>query len=296
MEIIKNIQKSDLEKRILYELSQVSAQNITECRLEKLNRIFPNNKLFRCNSKDGSYIIKVEKDSKTLEKEFSILKLLSEKNLSTPYPHFVLPNVNAVVMSEVNGESLQKLLMFRSQKAHEAVKNCARWLYEFHALKCYYNNLKCSDKINVAFKINRLDLMQKIKEEPKVMIHGQFTPSNVIVSPTNEVIAIDFEEVTRSSRYYDICTFLNCVGFYTLSWHLENEMANTLSKIFIREYFKELDFNDSLFKAYNLVSLYDALKNCNDALKNNTLAKPLLLLKARLIMRKIKKEEANYVG
>ena len=181
----------------------------------KLNTVIaerPNKKIYR----DGDLCIKV------FDSDFSKIDVLNEAlnqarveniGLNVPKIHEVctIDGKWAIVSDFVEGKTLEKLMEENPDKKDEYIEYLVDLQMEMHAKTCPMLN-KLKDKMSGKIDktdfdaTTRYDLHTRLEGMPKhkKVCHGDFNPSNIIITPEGKPYIIDWSHVTQGNASADV--------------------------------------------------------------------------------------------
>lgn len=116
----------------------------------------------------------------------------------------------AITREYIEGKSLSELMAENPDKEDEYLENFVNLQLEIHSKKAIHLN-KIKDKMNAKISASsyeatvRYDLhnrLEGVKKHNKVL-HGDFCPSNIIVTPSGEYYVIDWAHATQGNASAD---------------------------------------------------------------------------------------------
>jgi len=166
-----------------------------------------------------------------------------EKGYTVPEPFGWLPEHRAVIMEWVEGMTYSQVLkreLFSTRKRHESLRKVAGWLHWFHAqspvesesleklgqlrgIEKVFKKARDVDKAATSHdRVLRhyLNLASSSSgvlrgsEVDNAVLHGDFKPTNLLISRSGVVTGIDFAGGRRGPVSHDICRFLSDVDLY----------------------------------------------------------------------------------
>ncbi len=164
-----------------------------------------------------------------------------ENGYTVPEPYGWVPRRRAVIMEWVDGRNFNQILKrewFSPRKRHESIRKAAGWLRWFHEQSVVEpSNLKKRLKfknIETAFETPVVEAAKahdpKLREYLEIArkaakgvrttkmeladLHGDFKPTNLLVSSSGTVVGIDFKGEGRGAVVHDICRFLCDLDFH----------------------------------------------------------------------------------
>lgn len=166
-----------------------------------------------------------------------------ENGFTVPEPYGWIPEHGAVIMEWVEGRTFSDLLkkeQFSTKKRHENIRKVAGWLRWFHSqsevklgtvadgkqlqtIVKVFEETRDLDKAAMAHDpaLRRcLDVAARFEsvllgcEIDHAVLHGDFKPTNLLISKSGTVVGIDFLGVRRGPVSHDICRFLSDLDFY----------------------------------------------------------------------------------
>ena len=166
---------------------------------------------------DGDNIVKVFND--TFSKEGILREAMNNAILETtdlPVPKVVevckADGQWAIVQQYIPGKTLEQLMLENPEKEEEYLNLFVDLQMKIHATKAPSMLIRLRDKMRG--KISEADLdattrydlhtrLEGMKRHTKIC-HGDFHPSNVIVTPEGEVYVIDWAHVTQGNASADV--------------------------------------------------------------------------------------------
>lgn len=175
-----------------------------------------------------------------------------------PEPLGFYGDENFLVMREVQGEPLAKMLSGTVDEITPAIRAAARWLVRLHAshIPSAIEESPC-ERIKI-FKLSDmlakasasypeqaqllLDLLQRVRRvaptEPVLSLvptHGQYTPANVFLNGA-EVTVIDLDRICLSDPAKDVAMFVHRLRNILYKHSGDTERAEVLAAAFVSEY------------------------------------------------------------
>lgn len=233
--------------------------------------IFYNLEILVENNEIKKYQVFCSGDTKGVRKKtFEILRFLEKNGLNSsrygvPQTLFYSPHLKTLFYLPVVGENLRKDII-KHQILTEKIKQTAILIKKTHHL-LKKSQIKTSQfKISSEFIDPTHILEQKcplysklcekiektIKKLEKIwlkinktcsfqLVHGDFHPENILISPDNKKIyIIDFSESCFGPPEYDLGSFLQQLGYMAREESYPNSKINELQKIFLRSYFGKI--------------------------------------------------------
>jgi aminoglycoside phosphotransferase (APT) family kinase protein len=166
-----------------------------------------------------------------------------EIGYTVPEPYGCVPEHQAVIMEWVEGRTFGEILkmeQFSTRKRHANIRKAAGWLRWFHlqsevrrASQANGRQLNGIRKVfeetadqNPAATVHDPELRCHLEvasrsagalrdsEIDSAVLHGDFKPTNLIISHSGVVVGIDFMATKRGPVSHDICRFLSDLDFY----------------------------------------------------------------------------------
>ncbi len=190
-----------------------------------------------------------------------------ENGFTVPKPHGWVPDRRAVIMEWVEGRNFNEVLKcewFSPRRRHETVRKAAGWLRWFHSqseaepstlekrlkLKLILNAFDAPvDAAAMAHDSELRGYLEVAKKAAKkvtatamdlVDLHGDFKPTNLLISRTGAVVGIDFKGEGRGAAIHDICRFLSDLDFHRnligRSFALDPRSASNDFEVFMDAY------------------------------------------------------------
>lgn len=163
------------------------------------------------------------------ERSFKILKFLYQKNpqpdlFEIPKPLDYLRETKTLLYEEIEGISLSLLLEKKRTKSIEKIfEKISHFLFFLHSnkeIKKKVKSLTLKDYRKTFWQIKKifpefLFLIPPLKkisflkelERPSDFLHGDFYPSNVIITKKNKIGVIDFDKSGRGHFFIDLSSF-----------------------------------------------------------------------------------------
>lgn len=240
----------------------------------KLNEVYvtrPDKVIYR----DGKTVVKVFND--TFSKEGILREAMNNAIMETtglPVPKVVevckADGKWAIVEEFVEGKTLEQLMLENPEKEEEYLNAFVDLQIRIHATKAPSMLIRLRDKMRG--KISEADLdattrydlhtrLEGMKRHTKIC-HGDFHPSNVIVTPAGEFFVIDWAHVTQGNASADVART------YLLFW-LEGK--EELAKKYMRLFCEKSD------TAYQYVQKWLPIVAASQSVKGKENEKELLL-------------------
>lgn len=240
----------------------------------KLNEVYvtrPDKVIYR----DGNTVVKVFND--TFSKEGILREAMNNAIMETtglPVPKVVevckADGKWAIVEEFVEGKTLEQLMLENPEKEEEYLNAFVDLQIRIHATKAPSMLIRLRDKMRG--KISEADLdattrydlhtrLEGMKRHTKIC-HGDFHPSNVIVTPAGEFFVIDWAHVTQGNASADVART------YLLFW-LEGK--EELAKKYMRLFCEKSD------TAYQYVQKWLPIVAASQSVKGKENEKELLL-------------------
>lgn len=240
----------------------------------KLNEVYvtrPDKVIYR----DGNTVVKVFND--TFSKEGILREAMNNAIMETtglPVPKVIevckADGKWAIVEDFVEGKTLEQLMLENPEKEEEYLNAFVDLQIRIHATKAPSMLIRLRDKMRG--KISEADLdattrydlhtrLEGMKRHTKIC-HGDFHPSNVIVTPAGEFFVIDWAHVTQGNASADVART------YLLFW-LEGK--EELAKKYMRLFCEKSD------TAYQYVQKWLPIVAASQSVKGKENEKELLL-------------------
>lgn len=126
----------------------------------------------------------------------------------------VIDNKTAIVSEYVKGKTLQELMDENPENTHEYLNTFVDIQMEIFSKKVllinrmkdkYKNRISTSNLFSDNIKYDLLQRLEGMKNHTK-LCHGDFVPSNIIVTDKNEYYVIDWSHVTQGNASGDVAT------------------------------------------------------------------------------------------
>lgn len=223
--------------------------------------------------REGDKLIKIFDDSFSKADVFNEalnLARVEETSINTPE----LINVEkidgkwAIVSTYVEGETLEELMEKNPEKEDEYLEEFVNLQLEIFAQRAPHLN-KIKDKMHAKISASsyeatiRFDLHNRLEgmKNHKKVLHGDYNPSNVIVTPSGEYYVIDWAHATQGNASADAArTYL----VFTLEG--KKELADKYLKLFC----KKADI------PMQLVQQWMPIVACSESIKNKPGEKEIL--------------------
>lgn len=164
-----------------------------------------------------------------------------ENGYTVPEPYGWIPEHRAVIMEWVDGRNFNQILKrewLTPRRRHDSVRKAAKWLRWFHSqsevepstlakrLKLKLIVTAFDEPVSEAAKTHDpelrgyLEIAKKASKKVQttamdlVDLHGDFKPTNLLISNTGKVVGIDFKGDGRGAAIHDICRFLSDLDFH----------------------------------------------------------------------------------
>ncbi len=170
----------------------------------------------KCVYRDGEYAVKV------FDSDYSKADVLNEalNQARVEETGLAIPKVKevttidgkwAIVSDYIPGKTLDRLMKENPEKKDEYLEMFVDLQIKMHSMKCPLLN-KLKDKMNRKISEARLDattrydLHTRLESMPKhvKLCHGDFCPSNIIITPEGNPYIIDWSHATQGNASADV--------------------------------------------------------------------------------------------
>ena len=194
------------------------------------------------------------------------------RRLKIPRPLDFFPDLPAIVMEEVRGESVQELVSsagwhrWTQDKAATACQYCGEWLQQFHSVtRVAQGQLDACEKHkslqlgvaqlekygfaaetckNLESKIGLLARILSEENDQMSLVHGDFTVDNVLVDGDITTV-LDVEGRYENLVYHDMASFLNSIALVGLGRPMRDSVLRLCSDAFLLGYLGDRKYNNS---------------------------------------------------
>ena len=232
-----------------------------------------------------------ENSYKSMKQLRSLSKIIP--SLVVQKPLMMLPEVNAVVMEWVNGTSLTEFMLYSDRFSSEKEKQRLEANFELLGRTMGFihkQSLSLNDqpKFNDILSLNLSHLENLLlhsylknsrtanhalkylknasfKNMPTSWVHGDLSPTNVLLTQDNRIVLIDFEHSRFDSPYFDIGSFTVRASIYLGHNPLRFSLSynNKLINKFLKGYFfsSNQQFSVEILRYFQIFDLLQFILN-----------------------------------
>ncbi len=196
----------------------------------------------KCVYRDGEYAVKV------FDSDYSKADVLNEalNQARVEETGLDIPKIKevttvdgkwAIVSDYIPGKTLDRLIKENPEKKDEYLEMFVDLQIKMHSMKCPLLN-KLKDKMNRKISeakldaTTRYDLHTRLESMPKhtKLCHGDFCPSNIIITPDGKPFIIDWSHATQGNASADVART------YLLFWlEGDKDTANKYMELFCKK-------------------------------------------------------------
>lgn len=196
----------------------------------------------KCVYRDGEYAVKV------FDSDYSKADVLNEalNQARVEETGLDIPKIKevttvdgkwAIVSDYIPGKTLDRLMKENPEKKDEYLEMFVDLQIKMHSMKCPLLN-KLKDKMNRKISeakldaTTRYDLHTRLESMPKhtKLCHGDFCPSNIIITPDGKPFIIDWSHATQGNASADVART------YLLFWlEGDKDTANKYMELFCKK-------------------------------------------------------------
>lgn len=180
----------------------------------------------------------------TVHVEFQHATLLQNMNLPVPicYEYVCINNRYGIVYEKIRGTNLINKLTDPAQYkkiVQIIVSTHKKFLKHEHSMIPSYKEF-----IRNTVSNQEVDVLKKLKELPEGnhLCHGDFHPGNIMIDENGQIKVIDFMNLCRGPKEYDIARTYYLIGFSKLPKEIEfTKDFQVLRKRLAEDYLQEMD-------------------------------------------------------
>ncbi len=229
-------------------------------------------------------------------------------SLAVQKPLIALPEINAVVMEWVNGTSLTEFMVHSNRSSSEKEKQVLETNFELlgkttgfiHNQSLTLGEIPTKFSTTLDLNLNHIQNLlihsylrnskiakhaftylknSLLKDMTSTWIHGDLSPTNVLLTQENKIVLIDFEHSRFDSPYFDLGSFTVRASIYLGHNPLRysNSYNNKLISKFLKGYFSSSNqqFSIEMLRYYQIFDLLQYILNhfssSNDYLSSQNL-------------------------